>query len=348
MLYRILVLVALVQLSACAGNLVEPPGMRSVAPVLETAGFNSDDPFIADVAVWRNSNPGQRSLLVTAEGSAGLSVHDLAGHRLHTMPGNFSAVDLRENFRLGDQWAILVAALDAAGMVHFFTLDTRRAELAEAPLGNMRTGMAEPTNLCLYQPRNGALQLNITGSSGDLQRIAVESLSGRLRFETVKTETFASGLSDCVGDDLLGKIHVSETRLGVWKLNGDALSDELPSLVVPVNSWLKEPVGRIALYQGKGSRGYLLVRSGGNDSLLVYRREGLNGYVGALKIESDPLLEIDQLTSTDYFAVAGGSFGSGLPSGLLLVADEENFAADGKRNFKIVSWGDVAARLKLD
>lgn len=348
MLYRILVLVAFVQLSACAGNLVEPPGMRSVAPVLETAGFNSDDPFVADVAVWRNSNPGQRSLLVMAEGSAGLSVHDLAGRRLFNVPGNFSAVDLRENFRLGDQWVVLIAALDNADRVRFFTLDTHRAQLAEAPLGIVRSDLGEPTNLCLYQPRNGALQLNITGSSGDLQRIAVESLSGRLRFETVKTEKFSYGLSDCVGDDLLGKIYVSDTRLGVWKLNGDVLSDELPLVVVPTNSWLKHPVGRIALYQGKGSRGYLLVHSGGNHSLLVYRREGLNGYVGALKIESDPLLEIDQLTSTDYFAVAGGSFGSGLPSGLLLVADEENFAPDGKHNFKIVSWGDVAARLKLD
>ena len=101
---------------------------------------------------------------------------------------------------------------------------------------------------------------------------------------------------------------------------------------------LTADVEGLALYKTEDDRGYLVASSQGNDTYIVYRRDGRNEFVGSFRIA--PGEEIDGAEETDGIDICADELGDAFPRGLFIAQD--GFNDNGNQNFKVVPWEDVA------
>ncbi|MFF5262207.1 phytase [Actinomadura viridis] len=106
----------------------------------------------------------------------------------------------------------------------------------------------------------------------------------------------------------------------------------------------------VDIYYGRGSSGYVLVSSQGDDTFAVYERQGANRALGSFRVKGAG--GADDINGSDGLAVTNRPVGD-FRKGLFITHDEPETGpgVDGDRdatNFSYVSWGDVARAMSLD
>jgi 3-phytase len=148
-----------------------------------------------------------------------------------------------------------------------------------------------------------------------------------------------------VADDELGYLYIGEEAKGVWKYGAEPEDDRPGRLIARVGEHgLKDDVEGLAIYHAGDGKGYLIVSSQGNNTFIVYTREGDNRYL----LTIDPRdAAIDDVDDTDGIAVTNRPTAPLFPKGFLMVQDGSN--RKGNQNFKLYGWEDIAGdRLLID
>ena len=175
-------------------------------------------------------------------------------------------------------------------------------------------------------------------------------------------------------DQAAGAIYAAQEDVGLWRVKlplGSAsprlvdrttdfgvhdVYDEATEECVPVDpdaagyggSWLTADAEGVDIYYGRGGQGYVIVSSQGDDTFVVYDRNGKNKAIGSFRIEGDG---VDDVNGSDGLAVTNRPVGR-FDTGLLVSHDEPETGpgVDEERdatNFSFVSWGGIADALGL-
>lgn len=329
-----------------------PPGTPAVTASVETTPVADADDAADDPAIWVDRKDAARSVIIATNKRAGLYVYDLAGKVLQTLPdGRMNNVDLREGFMLAGKEVVLVTASDRTHKaIAIYALDPATRMLTSVAAGLQETDLSDPYGLCMYRGRRtGETYVFINDPTGLVRQWRlVATPEGKVRAEVVRSFAFNSQVEGCVADDAKGVLYVGEEDVALWKLGAEPTASERKTLVAAVkdNPALKDDLEGVGLVAQPGGRGYLVVSSQGNNTYAVFDRGGRNRYRGSFAVASNAAAGIDAVSETDGLDVVYGAL-PGYPDGLFVTQDGYNVSPAENQNFKLVSWGAVAERLKL-
>lgn len=316
----------------------EPPTPSPVLHVhatVETAPMPVGGDAADDPAIWVNpDDPGLSAILGTNK-QGGLFVYDLQGKVLdETKDGKLNNVDLRSDFPLSGKSVVLVTAGNRTDdTIAIYTLDrqTRRlTNVAERPIKT-----APAYGACMYcSPKSGKFYYVLANKAGQVEMWELAD-NGRGRVSATKARVLKLGgqLEGCVADDATGILYVGEEDKGIWRMAADPGSSDAPELLDAVGSGrLVADVEGMAIAETGPGTGYLIVSSQGNNSYVVYRREGKNEYVKTFQIVDGD--RVDGTADTDGIDVTTRGLGSAFPKGVFVAQD--GFNDIGNQNFKLV------------
>jgi 3-phytase len=181
--------------------------------------------------------------------------------------------------------------------------------------------------------------------SGDIEQWEVfDDGKGRVDGKKVRALKFGGQCEGCVADDEFGIVYLGEEDRGIWKFGAEP-NDETPRVLVDSTAGgkLKADVEGLTLYKDSDKTGYLIASSQGDDSFIVYTREGKNDFVAKFKIVRGD--KTDGAEDSDGIDVVNVDLGPSFPKGLFVAQNGSN---DGKKqNFLMVPWEAVAEPCKL-
>jgi 3-phytase len=185
-----------------------------------------------------------------------------------------------------------------------------------------------------------------------------------------------SQVEGMVVDSERGVLYMGQEDIGIWALSfrsgGLRLVDKVREFGVPYDRFFEEEeeefacelrddldpgfggdhlsadVEGLTVYYGKGSKGYLLASSQGDNTFAVYERKGKNAYLGGFALVDGP--KADGNEECDGAMVVNVPLGADFPLGLFVAQDGDNgpavLDADGEErsstNFKFVPWERIA------
>ncbi|MCV2491112.1 phytase [Geodermatophilus sp. YIM 151500] len=310
-----------------------------VRPTVETEPVPSDGDAADDPAVWVNPDDPTRSAVIATDKKSGLLVYDLDGSQLQYLPeGEFNNVDVRTV--PGRSGPLVVAGERSGNAIGVFELEPGSRQLRNVSAGGLEPGV-EVYGSCLYlSPDTGRLYVFVTSKSGDVEQWElVDDGSGRVAGQQVRTFALDSQTEGCVADDEVGQVYVSEEAVGIWKLGAEPGDPGEGTLVAEVADGgpLAADVEGLTLTTRPDGTGYLIASSQGNDSLVVYAREGDNPFVLSFRILGG--MGVDGVTHADGVDAVAADLGPAFPSGVLVVQDSEN--DEGNQNFKLVPLDQI-------
>jgi 3-phytase len=340
------ILPALAALGALSGCAVAPPTNPVMTATVQARGETvavgtrnadaADDP-----AIWRNPADPAASLIVATDKRAGLHVYALDGTaRSFVAAGRVNNVDLRDLGAAG----IIVAASDradpAAAMLALFRLDPRTAKLT--PLGRVPAGNGEAYGVCLYR-EGGTLHAFNVLKDGTINQIAIDLSGPAPAGRIVRTMKLATQSEGCVADDRTGRLYVAEEDVGVWRFDAKAVGSTTGRKIAGADGAhiVADTEGVTIAAEGRGSGGYLLVSSQGDNAYAVYRLRD-DAFVGRFRIGAGAFGATEE---TDGIDMAVGDFGGTFSAGLFVVQDGRN--EPQAQNFKLVAWADIKRALNL-
>ncbi|UJR82568.1 phytase [Sandaracinus amylolyticus] len=329
---------------ACESASVDAIPVVHAAVETEPSGGDPDD-----VAIWVDPLDATRSLVISTDKSLGFFVHDLEGRLRQSLLGSEpDNVDLRYDFELGDRRVVLLAAVDRRDdSITLLTLDETTHTLAVAPgSGISIADMDDPYGSCLMRSADGSVFVFVNAKSGEYRQYRLSGESGTIEAALVRTFWVESQPEGCVADDEHGWLYVGEEDLGVHRIRAAPDGGTQPELVDDASGGRLEPdIEGLAIYRTADGGGYLVVSSQGNDTYVVYERRPPNAFVTSFRIGQGA---IDAATDTDGVEVAHADLGGPFREGLFVVQDDHNEGFT--RNFKLVSWGEIAeaAGLTID
>lgn len=325
--------------------------LPAVHAVAETEPVASAHDAADDAAIWVHPRDPARSRVIGTDKQGGLYVYDLAGTVLQALPdGRMNNVDLRDNFEIGGRRMTLVAASNRSNRsIALYLLDPDTGELA--PAGKpVPTGFPDPYGLCMHVDPAGDFFVFVNDSgTGQFRQWRAVVRPGGVAAERVRQFHVGSQAEGCVADDETGALYVAEEGGGFWKYRAGADGGRERREIDRVggSNGLVADIEGVALWEGEGGRGYVVLSNQGADSYAVYRRDGDNAFVGMFRVADDPAGGIDGTSSTDGIAVTSRALDPRFPDGLMVIQDGANLPAGEKQNFKYVSWRDVAHAIGL-
>jgi 3-phytase len=203
----------------------------------------------------------------------------------------------------------------------------------------------------MYRSRTGRTYAFISDPDGLVRQWElIATPAGKVRAKPVRDVRFSSQTEGCVADDASGRLYVAEEDIGLWRLSAEPNGGDARTSVdaVASNPKLKDDLEGVSIYDLGGGRGYIVVSSQGNNSYAVYSREGDNAYLGSFSVVADGARGIDGISETDGLDVSSRNLGPGFEHGAMIAQDGRNVLPSENQNFKIVSWSDIAAALKLE
>jgi 3-phytase len=333
-------------------GLNEPPAVtRPAWPVLQASaqtdpvgqqGDAADDP-----AIWVAPKDGRRSLVLGTNKKQGLLVYGLDGRQRQSLAvGRINNVDLRQGIHTGGgRWDLAVATQRDEQSLVLFGIDGRGrvAELARLP-----TNLSDIYGLCVGRTADGQLDAFPNDKDGRVQQYRIERHEGRWRARLLREFKLDSQPEGCVVDEREHRLFVGEEKRGIWALDARADAPAEPQLILPVGRELVADVEGLAVYQGRQGRpSYLVVSSQGSDSYLVLDALPPFQLRGGFRIGINERLGIDGASETDGLEVSSADLGGAYAQGLLVVQDGHKRLPDGRQNFKLLPWSDIAKALKL-
>lgn len=333
-------------LLALAGLMAAPVQGADVMATVETQPVPSTEDAADDPCIWVHPDDPARSAVIGTDKEGGLGVYALNGELIQYVPGgNPNNVDLRYGFPLGGGKADIVAASDRstdAIVLYAVEPGTRTLRALESPI---QTGITV-YGLCMYRsPGSGDYYVFVNSKEGVVEQWRLDGAGGKVTGECVRRFHVGSQLEGCVADDELGYLYIGEEETAIWKYGAEPDFEQDDRVVVDIAT----PKGRFApdvegltLYYGPNGTGYLIASSQGNNTFVVYEREGDNDYVATFRVAEGN--GIDAVTETDGIDVVNVPLGPAFPKGLLVVQDDRNDT--GNQNFKLVPWEHVAQAIE--
>jgi 3-phytase len=329
-----------------------PRDSPAAAPIIEirprgeTGAVQGD---ADDCAIWVHPTDPARSLVIGTDKAAspgpGLHVWDLGGRELQFVPvPRPNNVDVRGGVRLGGRSAALVVCnARSTRELRVFRIDPESGRLEDvATSGGIPTPeLADPYGLCLYRrPSDGTLFAIESTQEGDIDRLHQWRLeddgSGRVRGVHVRAfgaGTVASVVEGLVADDELGHVYAAEEGKAVHKFRADPDSSGEALASFARDDGIEGDREGLAIWDGGGGRGWILLSSQQDGSVKVYRREGEPGAPHAHPLVAT--LAARGSRRTDGLDVTSAAL-PGFPVGMLSKHDS------GGRRFVFYSWADAA------
>ncbi|MBD9483676.1 phytase [Pseudomonas sp. PDM14] len=324
-----------------------PPVLPSVAALRQSEPVGRHGDAADDPAIWIHPAQPQLSRVLGTNKKQGLLAYDLDGTLLQELPvGRLNNVDVRPNFRMGEQLVDLAVASNRDhNSISLFAIDRASGELREA--GEIRTPLKEIYGICLFQPASGELYAFANGKDGSFLQYRLSAPDGKVQGELVRRFEVQSQPEGCVADDQRQRLFLGEEDAGVWAVDARADGPTELHAVMKVGDVLKADVEGLGLYQS-AHQDYLVISSQGNDSYVVLDAEPPYALKGALRVGLNGALGIDGASETDGLEVTSANLGGAWSDGMLVVQDGRKRMPEQTQNFKFVPWSDVAQALKLE
>jgi 3-phytase len=320
--------------SAGSAQTAEVRAVAETAPVGTTADDAADDP-----AIWRNPGNPAKSLIVATDKKAGLYVYGLDGRvRSFDPAGRLNNVDLIDLGRRG----ILVVASDrndpAQARLRLYWLDPKSGKLT--PHGLIDGGMGEAYGICLLRRGRDLFAFSVL-KAGDIHQIRLDPSGNAPTVRIVLSLKLATQIEGCVADPRTMTLYVGEEDRGIWAFDArlDGKTDARLAAAIDGQHLVADVEGLALIGKGR-SGGWLLASIQGDNAYALYRLPDMTP-AGRFRIVTG---SVGATEETDGIDLAGGSFGSRYPQGLLVVQDGVNGSA--AQNFKLVSWRDILRALK--
>ena len=311
------------------------PAVASAVDTTSTGGANS--------GVIVLGHDARRHRLVSAAGLAGLEVFDLAGVRLLAVPaGEAGGLDIRYGFPIKGQLETLLVSTDKTNnSLRIFAM--RNDAPVEVGARSVPMGFAVEDVCLLRNASDGGLYAIAVGDGGEIEQLLLYvDAEGRVDARSARRINLPSKIKYCVADDATGQLYVSQQAVGVWRFNGDPEADAAPALVDAVGlGRISEESGSLALYDGGQGARYLIATDASSGRLFVYDHGAGDAYVGAVSLNGRGGATVKE---PGALQAVGTPLGAALPSGALLVADED--AAAGP-DYKLVSIAALTGALNL-
>ncbi|MCO1334733.1 phytase [Microbulbifer sp. OS29] len=311
------------------------PAQTETQPVA-SAGDAADDP-----AIWVNPQAPEDSLVIGTDKKKGLNIYRLSGELLqHFAVGRVNNVDIR-HISHPSMSAVAVASNRSNPGLDLFAI-SHRGEVQH--LGYRAIALVDPYGLCLQQTQS-RLFAWVSDKNGSLHQFAINISEAFDDFEVIENATLKleSQVEGCVVDDQRDVLFFAEEDRGIWRLElrAFAAGEAIPALVAEVNDkTLIADIEGLALYQGDSDDGYLVVSSQGNDSYVLFSRDGRE-FITRFKVGMNARLGVDGSSETDGLDVTSASLGPQYPEGVLIVQDGRNRMPGRSQNFKLVDWRKV-------
>jgi myo-inositol-hexaphosphate 3-phosphohydrolase/phosphodiesterase/alkaline phosphatase D-like protein len=358
-------------------------------PLVETRPDRFDDPALPfsqradadDPAIYVNPTDAAQSVVITTLKNGGIEVHDLAGNLLQTVnPGNirYNNVDLIYGFDLNGKRTDLAVASDRNNdRVIFFAInpDSRSQVLTDVTSGTVfnlfqaapftppySASTRSAYGLATYRsPVSGVSYVFVNRrQTGDVAQYRMFDLPDgtigldRVREFTLPTTTGRSPQTEgMVVDQETGTLYIGQEDVGIWKFLAEPDGGTTGTLIDRVKALggqhLTDDVEGLTIYYGKDGTGYLLASSQGDNTFVVYSRDGSNDYIGRFAVGANGA--IDSVQESDGAAVINVPLGPNFPRGLFVTQDGNNDPArivEGENinsNFKYVPWENIANAL---
>ncbi|MEK1842453.1 MAG: phytase [Pseudomonas sp.] len=304
-------------------------------------GDAADDP-----AIWVHPQQPALSRVLGTNKKQGLMAYDLQGKLLQELPvGRLNNVDIRPNFKLGQQTVDLAVASNRDhNSLSLFGIDRTSGELREA--GEIPTPLKDIYGICLFQPASGEIYAIVNGKDGTFLQYRLSAPNGRVQGELVRQFKVDSQPEGCVADDQRQRLFLGEEDVGVWAVDARADQPATLSSVIKVGAQLQADVEGLALYQS-AAQDYLVISSQGNDSYVVLDAEPPFASRGAFRVGLNAAAGIDGASETDGLEVTSANLGGPWSHGMLVVQDGRKRMPEQTQNFKFVPWAEVTKALKL-
>lgn len=322
------------------------PILPSVAAIVQSEPVARQGDAADDPAIWVHPTTPTLSRVLGTNKKQGLLAYDLQGKLLQALPvGRLNNVDVRANFKLGEQTVDLAVASNRdRNSLSLFRIDRVSGELREA--GEIPTSLKEIYGICLFQPNEGELYAFANGKDGRYLQYRLSAPDGVVKGELVRQFSVDSQPEGCVADDQRQRLFLGEEDVGVWTVDARADQPVTLSSVIKVGPPLHADVEGIALYRSAG-HDYLVVSSQGNDSYLVLDAEPPYAVRGAFRVGLNAAAGIDGTSETDGLEVTSVNLGGPWSQGMLVVQDGRKRMPEQTQNFKFVPWADVTKALRL-
>ncbi len=230
------------------------------------ATFPVSDAAPAGAALWLHPTDLSRSLVVGANGDAGLVLYALDGSvRGSIGKGRSDFVAVAYGFDAGAGAGALLVAQDLpAGALRAWTIDAagKPRELTTAPLvvGDELTG------LCLYRSAlSGKFYAFAATGSGQLQQWELSPQRGGVRGRIVRSIPVGSGIGPCAVDEADDAVYVADESVGIWRIAAEPEADLAERRLLDLTA----PRGQL----GEEAKGIAIVASGETRYLLAADEE---------------------------------------------------------------------------
>lgn len=327
-----------------------PPGATLGEPVarvatdpVATGGDSADDP-----AIWVHPQYASQSLVFGTNKLGGLEWYGLDGKRLGIVasgahPNN---VDVAYGIRLGERTVDVVGASVAGSRPGFqlFVIDAeaRSTKAAtDAPFAVLAG--SEPYGAALYRrARDGALFALVNDRDGRVEQYAIDGSSGTFTAALMRTFEVGGKTEGLVVDEERGLLFVAEEARAVWRYDAEPDAAATPRERVAVlevgTPGVVPDIEGLAIYYGRGGRGFLLVSIQGSNRVFVLDREA--PHVVRKVIDARASSMIGDLEDTDGIAVESFGLGAPFERGLFVAQDGQN--PPHNQCFKFYAWPDIA------
>lgn len=321
-----------------------PGSIRQITAVVETEPVPSSGDAADDPAIWVHPTDPSQSTVIATDKRRGLAVYDLSGRQLQFLAGGRpNNVDLRDGFVLrGTPVSLVVASDKASDSLRFLGVDLRTRMLVDVTARPIEVGSA--SGLCMYRSLDSGrfYAFSLGENSRAEQWELVDNGSGKVDGRRVRGPWDVGGESEgCVADDELGHLYIGEEERAIWKYGAEPSdSTRQRTRVDATNGRLVADVEGLAIVYGPGRTGVLLASSQGDNSFLLYRREGANDFLAKLRVKGGP---IDGCEETDGIDVTSAPLGPRFPLGLFVCQDGSN--PGSRQNFKLVPLERLLAKV---
>ena len=172
-------------------------------------------------------------------------------------------------------------------------------------------------------PLSGRFYVFVNDKDGVVKQwLLKDAGNSRVGAELVREFSVGSQTEGCVADDATGDLYLGEENVAVWKYSAEPHGGEEKKMVDGIAGGnLTGDIEGMAIYQGTGTGGYLVVSDQGIDSFALYRREGDNAYLGHFRVVADGSAGIDGVSETDGIELTSANLGPAFPHGVFIAQD---------------------------
>ncbi len=313
-----------------------------VTAVGETAPSPGDG--VSSPLIWLHPNELASSLIIGMDDNEGVGLYDLDGNLLafDDTYGALGGSDLRYGFG-GSDTALIAAASKDETHIYFFTIEPDTRTLVY--VGVAETGI-RLEGVCLYRsPLTQTFYAIAFTEFGQVEQYVVTEDDGEISISLARAIDVGGELEGCTVDDALRRLYFSEGENLVWRYGAEPEDGTQRRIVDFTGGYIDGEIEGLTVYTTAGSDGYLIVSNESADSLLLYERTGNNALVGEFKIVAGET--IDSVSEPSGLAISNLPLDDRFPEGLFVTTDDVNSNPNADSNWKLVSWGDVAAGLEL-